>query len=89
MAGTETRHSISVRSRFCPSCSARQGDFLVSDPEPVAAYMGPRRQPPAPEPPAAEELRAQAAQPEPEPLPHPQRAAEAPRAERPRRRCRI
>ena len=90
MAGTETRYCancgerISVRSRFCPSCGARQGDFLVSDPEPapIAAAEPPAPELPAPEPPAAEELRAQAAQPEPEPLPAPDPpAAEAPRAE--------
>ena len=90
MAGTETRYCancgerISVRSRFCPSCSARQEDFLVSDPEPapIAAAEPPAPELPAPEPPAAEELRAQAAQPEPEPLPAPDPpAAEAPRAE--------
>jgi len=65
MAGTETRfcpncgERISVRSRFCPSCGARQEDFLVSDPgvEPLAV----------PAPPAAEELRAEEAEPEPEP----------------------
>ena len=75
MAGTETRfcancgERISVRSRFCPSCGARQEDFRVSDPdvesEPAAV----------PEPPAAEELRAQEAEPE-APAPEPPAAEE-------------
>jgi hypothetical protein len=83
MAGTETRfcancgERISVRSRFCPSCGARQEDFLVSDPE-VEAESGA-----VPDPPAAEELRAQEAEPDPPAAPDPPAPA-PPRAGEPR-----
>jgi hypothetical protein len=97
MAGTDTRYCancgerISVRSRFCPSCGARQEDFAVGDPAPSAAPPEPPPPPPAPPPepvvaepepeplPAVERPRAQ--EPEPEPLPAP----EPPRAEEPER----
>ena len=83
MAGTETRYCancgerISARSRFCPACGARQEDFLVADPEPVAATPEPAPAPPTP--PAAPP------EPEPEPAPPPlpptPPAPEPPRAE--------
>ncbi len=78
MAGTETRYCancgerISARSRFCPSCGAKQEDFAVQPAEPDA---------PEPEPPAPE-LEPVAAAPPPEPPeppePEPEPVAAAP-----------